>query len=111
MSNQLSFFNTTQLTGEVLQTCIEQAKNQDELVMELFNARKTLSPSDCWQLLVRTGKIEGTTPLTSIRRSITVLTKKGKLKLTDKQKVGIFGRPEGIWELNFFATDHTFSHK
>lgn len=98
MSNQLSFFNTTGLSGEVLKACIAQAKNQDELVMDAFNFRGKLTPSDCWQWLVRTGKITGKTPLTSCRRSITTLTKKGKLRLTEDKRVGLFGRPEGIWE-------------
>ena len=38
--------------------------------------------------------------LTSVRRSITNLTKVGRLKKTGVKKTSIYGRPEYVWELS-----------
>ncbi len=38
------------------------------------------------------------TPLTSIRRAITVLTNKGLLQKTDEQISGVYGKPEYVWK-------------
>jgi len=96
---QLSFFNTTREQGEVLQSCVMAAKNQDDLVLEAYRIKRRLTPSDCWHYLIRTGKIDSTTPLTSCRRSITTLTKRDLLRNTEVKKIGIFGRPENIWQI------------
>jgi hypothetical protein len=96
---QLSFFNTTKEAGTQLQACITDAKKQDDLVLEVFKIKQQMTPSDCWQYLIRTARIDSNCPLTSIRRSITVLTKKGMLHNTEEKKTGIFGRPENIWQL------------
>lgn len=39
------------------------------------------------------------TPLTSIRRAITNLCKRGKLYMTDVQSPGIYGKPEYVWKI------------
>lgn len=95
--NQLSFFNTTELVAPQLTACIIQSKKQDDLVLEAFKVKKRLTPSEVWQYLIRTGRIESNTPLTSLRRSITTLTYKGLLSNTLVKKIGIFGRPENTW--------------
>jgi len=38
--------------------------------------------------------------LTSVRRSITNLTKSGRLTKTKEKKTSIYGRPEYVWEFN-----------
>jgi hypothetical protein len=40
------------------------------------------------------------TPLTSVRRSITTLTKKGELQQTGEQREGLFGKKNYTWKLN-----------
>ena len=97
--NQLSFFNTTHETGPQLQACIVIAKNQDDVVLDAFKVKGKLTPSDCWQYLIRVDRIASNTPLTSLRRSITTLTKKNYLRNTQQKKIGVFGRPENIWEI------------
>jgi hypothetical protein len=95
----LNYFNTTQLSGSELQGCTTQARKQDELVLDVFMIKGRFTPSECWQYLMNTGRIDDHTPLTSIRRSITVLTDKGRLNNTGVKRIGIFGRPENVWKL------------
>jgi len=45
-----------------------------------------------------------TCPLTSVRRALTVLTEKGKLKKTRETGDGIFGQPNHKWSLPISAT-------
>lgn len=92
------YFVTTRLEPEELAAAIERATGQDDAVLALFRAHVALSPSTCHALyLEATGK--RLTPLTSIRRSITVLTKARALTKTPKQIGGPFGMPEHVWSL------------
>jgi hypothetical protein len=68
MIAQLSFFNTTNLSGPELKACVDAAQKQDNAVIDAFNLFAKLTPSDCWQYLIRTKKIDGNVPLTSVRR-------------------------------------------
>lgn len=98
MNAQLSFFNTTSLTNPELAACIKQAKNQDSLVLDAFKLKNKLTPSDVWQLLIRSKRIDPNTPITSIRRSITCLTP-DHLEMLTEQKKGIYNRNEHYWQL------------
>jgi hypothetical protein len=92
------YFVTTRLTPDELQQAIARATCQDEIVLSLFRCHRRLTPSQCHALYVRaTGK--GTTPATSIRRAITVLTGERVLRKTDTQVPGPLGSPEHCWEL------------
>lgn len=93
-----SYHNTT---DEPIQLAIDferKAKQQEELVMIYFNGHRMGSP--CWvhTFLIGMGRISITTPLTSIRRAITNLTKQGKLRKTHIKVEGIYGRQEYCWE-------------
>jgi hypothetical protein len=92
------FHNTTPIEDTaLLRRAIEQAQNQDAAVLAIF--RRTglaLTPSEVWKY--------GTAAdqkwlLTSVRRSISNLTKQGLLIETCQTRVGPYGRPEREWRL------------
>ena len=87
------YYNTTKET-ELLNEYIERAENQNEIVEKIFKIyQKELSPSQVLKL----SKLD--CPLTSIRRSMTNLTKEDKLIKTENKITGDYGRPEYLWKL------------
>ena len=99
---QLMFFNTINAQGNNLIQSEKKTQSQDDLVMWLFRAfnNNGFTPSIVWKGLKELGKIHPNTPITSIRRSLTTLTKKGLLsKIDSKKQKGQFGVPEHYWEL------------
>jgi len=96
----MSFFNTTNETGDLLAEYRSKSEHQDERVLKIFEGSgqaAALSPSMVSSLYDRL--YSGSTPLTSIRRSITCLTKEGKLEKTSEKRPGLFRRPEFLWKL------------
>jgi hypothetical protein len=87
-----SHFNTTNESGKQLSLLNEIAVNQEEKVLELFTIYKKLSPSDVH-------KYYSQNPITSLRRAISNLTKKGFLIKTNEKKIGEWNRNEYIWEI------------
>ena len=94
----MSYHNTTNQKGEILDNFKAKASVQDDIIMNWFKANKgkEVSADDIWINLFDTSVV----PQTSIRRSITTLTGKGLLEKLDKQKMGIYGRPVYLWKLN-----------
>lgn len=91
-----AYYNTTPITGTDLMRAIEVAKTQDEAVMLFFDSGAVWSPSQIWKYGTWTeGKRKWL--LTSVRRSISTLTKQGKLKMTGIIVPGPYGRPENTW--------------
>lgn len=90
------FFVTTRLSDAELAEAIARASLQDDAVLALYRAHIALSPSACWRLYEQHGKHA---PLTSIRRSITVLTSAGALQKSEAQVPGLYGSPEHVWRL------------
>ena len=86
------YYNTTNVNGDQLNLFTKIAKSQDEKVLEIFKSGKLLSPEDVWKM------IDGAL-LTSIRRSISNLTKQGFLIKTDQTKIGIYKRPVYLWKV------------
>ena len=95
------FFNTTQERGGALIQSEKKTQTQDELVMWIFRAfnNNGMTPSRVWSSLIELRKIDRNTPLTSIRRSISTLTKIGLLSASEWQEKGHYGKPEGVWQL------------
>jgi hypothetical protein len=92
------FYNTTRLAAEQLTVAIAAAKHQDDAVLLLYRAFRKLGPSRAWQHYIeRTGKHN--TPITSIRRSVTNLTKARALRKTKDRVDGAYGKPEFEWEI------------
>lgn len=91
------FYNTIGLAGEDLKKAVADATDQDKAVLLIYeNTNKPFSPSEILRLIEKTGKKP---PITSIRRSITNLTKQGKLVKMDEMREGIYGKPEHKWRI------------
>jgi len=100
------YFDTTNLKEYALQVAIKSARNQNALIYSLFqyayeDKKKGvgfiwLTPSEIHGKLIWLGHRY---PITSVRRSLTVLTDNGYLEKTSMQKTGEWGRPEHYWGL------------
>ena len=88
-----TYYNTTKENGNQLLMFVEKAKSQDERILLLMRKNKEQTPSELIKHFENT-------PITSIRRSLTNLTKQGKLTKTDNKKIGLYGRFEYVWLIN-----------
>lgn len=86
------FYNTTKETGKDLEVCVKKAKTQDEIIYNLFYEGSKLSPSQIDTIL------EHRYPITSIRRSLNTLAKRGMLTRLDVKMLGKYGRKEGLYQ-------------
>jgi Fe2+ or Zn2+ uptake regulation protein len=89
-----AYFNTTRESGAALRKSQEVCGRQESIIAGLFQDYRALSPSQVHKLYPDKG-----TPLTSIRRAISVLTDKGILIKTESKMQGEYGKPEYIWKL------------
>lgn len=71
----------------------DKAEKQQTEVYAHFIELGSASPSQIFKLLSKY-------LITSIRRAITDLTTLGYLVKTEQKRVGMWGRPEYIWQLN-----------
>lgn len=94
------YYNTSNLTGDDLKKAHSQTAKQEEIIEILFKAQLEgkFSPSDIWKVF--TQELQKSVLLTSVRRSITDLTESGKLVKLPEQKMGIYKRPEYLWQYN-----------
>jgi hypothetical protein len=88
-----TYYNTTNQAGAALRRSRKSCGEQETLIAEMFRERGRLSPSQAHRLYP-----DQKTPLTSIRRAISVLTGKGLLQKTDEQVTGVYGKSEYIWK-------------
>ena len=96
-TDTIPFYNTTGLRSTDLFRAKASATSQDAIILAHFNAHPDTpySPSDIHTLLFTSA-----TPITSIRRSMSSLTRAGHLiKLTGLVD-GIYGRHEHVWRYN-----------
>lgn len=92
-----SFFNTTGETDN-LPEYNSKAATQNERVLKILTEAKThLTPAEVWARYCK--YYNSKTPITSIRRSISNLTKKEKLEMVYVKKIGLFGRPNYQWRI------------
>lgn len=97
MSRQLHFFDTIGLSEPELVKESDNAIKQEEKIYRLFQIYKQGTPS---QIMKRYDKRWPSVPITSIRRAMNVLTKEGKLIMTDQKFTGLYGKPEHLWRIN-----------
>jgi hypothetical protein len=92
------YHNTTQETTN-LSNYEEKAKSQDQLIYEWFldHRGSVFTPSFLHSSLA----LPLGTPITSVRRALTNLTKAGKLIKTDHKVEGMHGRDEHCWALRY----------
>lgn len=94
------YYNTNNLTAEPLKEATIKTQKQGELCLEVFKAHRcNLSACQVWKILVKTGKIDRNTPVTSLRRSVTNLKDRGLLEKTDNMVKGLFGTQVHTYKL------------
>lgn len=95
------FYNTIHQQGEDLVQSEKKAKSQNEMILAFFekHPNEEFSPPQIQEALSLYH-----TPITSIRRSITTLTKDGKLIKTENQVKGIYDKPNYKWRFHFKST-------
>jgi Fe2+ or Zn2+ uptake regulation protein len=96
METERTFYNTNQTTGADLKQAILDVCNQQATILYFFkyNSRAAMTPSQIHKFIY-----SGThTPLTSVRRAISNLTKAGKLRKTNLTKPGLYGKNEHCWQ-------------
>ena len=92
-----AYYETTPLTRDQRDHAFRSALNQDELVMAVFrHSGQLLTPSQVSRVCEGLGK---RWPLTSIRRSISTLTRADALVKTEVTRMGTFGMPEHCWRI------------
>jgi Fe2+ or Zn2+ uptake regulation protein len=94
-----SYFNTTELNGQELEVKNRSCNAQEARCLDLMVDGVHYTPFD---VLKAYNALFAEVPITSIRRAITCLTKKGYLKKLSKEekelKTEIFGSPNHYWE-------------
>lgn len=94
---QLNFFNSIELTGPPLVEATEQASKQDDRV---FLILKKLGKATPFMVSEIYNRLYPECPVTSIRRSLTVLTTKGELIKCDEMIKEKFGMKNHYWKIN-----------
>lgn len=96
-----SYYNTTNLKGSDLYRRIYQAEKQEDKVLAFFKYQEHMHPGSVWSPFeVLKLVFAETVPVTSVRRSITNLTKAGYLVKTTFKVMGPYGMPSYTWRLN-----------
>ena len=93
------YYNTNDETGDTLRRSRRRTASQETIIYRLFSndsdssleltaseVLNCLGPDTIW-------------PITSIRRSLSYLSKAGKLIKTDNTKLGPYGKQEFTWKL------------
>jgi Fe2+ or Zn2+ uptake regulation protein len=94
----MSYYNTTNLRGNELKSAQDRARTQEQQVLDIFTlAQRPLSASQVLQRLHLLGKRP---PVTSVRRAISNLTRRGELTRTDNRIVGPYRAKEYQWTLS-----------
>jgi hypothetical protein len=92
-----NYFNTTRESGNPLRDSASRASIQDYRIMGIFKTNESLTPFDVHECY---NKLYSEAPITSIRRSMTVLTNMGMLIKTNEMRVGKYGKKNYLWKKN-----------
>jgi len=90
------FFNTIHLGGVELITARNKCSKQDERILNILIKHKKLTPFEVMDIY---NSLYPVAPVTSIRRSLTVLTNRGLLKKCDEMKIERLGTKNHFWKL------------
>jgi Fe2+ or Zn2+ uptake regulation protein len=90
------FHNTTSLSGDNLKQRQIRAGSQNEAILKYFRSHlySNFTAYELWQIMRLP-----MTPITSIRRALTDLTKLGYLLKTDIKRLGEYGELTFAWKL------------
>lgn len=91
------FYNTIEAKPEEVHKYEITNYKQEERVLFFFqdNPGKEYTPMEVWLRVFRKEKV----PLTSVRRAMSNLTKRGFLEKTEIQRMGVFGKYNYCWRL------------
>ena len=92
----MSYYNTTNLNGADLKKSTGRAESQTEKILRFFLAhpRKSFTPIQVW------AANNSISLLTSVRRSMSDLTKSGDLIKTEERVIEYYGAITYKWTLN-----------
>lgn len=90
-------FNTNQMDMDQVAERRKKNVSLDMLIMELFNSRRNYSPSQLHRA-INNHYPNRNTPITSVRRSLSVLTGRNLLIKTSSVIKGQYGANEHIWQ-------------
>ena len=94
------YYNTNNETGETLTRSRNNTVTQEDVILGIFEHSPTneFTPSEVLNVIGFQDP-DCRWPITSIRRAITNLTDSNKIKKTDNQKVGPYGKNVYTWKL------------
>lgn len=91
----MTYYNTTNESGSDLKQYQQSALTQEDIIMSFFSRNLgRYTPADVHEQCFGDGR----TPVTSVRRAMTNLTGKGKLRKTNIKQIGPHGRRSYTWE-------------
>mgnify|MGYP003134205376 CR=1 FL=1 len=91
------YHNTINAGSDYVQEQVEVCKTQEETIFSIFKKESRLTPSKAWKIYEEiTNK---RTPITSIRRAISNLSRVQMLYKTNETQKGIYGKPEHVYVL------------
>ena len=98
------YYNTTNLSGSDLTRATEKAQTQEEVILAWFRSlERPNHGSAFYGLSWGPSKVRhmclNHAPITSVRRAMNSLTKKGKLEKTTHKVDGPYGAQEFTWRL------------
>ena len=98
----MTYYNTLGKSGTSLYASVQMSKSQEELILDFFknNPMSLYTPAEVHTTLWPEMDGVRRPPITSIRRAITSLTKKGDLIKTSVQIMGPEGEKNHCWKLN-----------
>ena len=93
----MAYYNTNGLKGKMLSRSIKKTETQDNIRMAFFKKHKTKSwtPHEVWKIC-----FTKSTPITSVRRSISDLTNDEFLVFTKRRVLSPYNGKEGLYKLN-----------
>ena len=89
----MTYYNTNELSGNELGQAIADNLKLEDRILSRFRERKEWQPSELYHYFSMKY------PLTSIRRALTDLTTKGKIRKTDKMGRGMYNKNEHVWSI------------
>jgi hypothetical protein len=89
------YYNTTSEKPSAVRSSRKKAKRQNEAIFDFFRKHpgQEFTPEEVW---INTNL---PCPITSIRRAITTMCKKGMLIKTPKKRISRYGRPAYTWTI------------
>jgi len=92
----VTYHNSTNQHEDFVKKEILNCKSQEEIVYLLFQNGGRYTASEAYYVYKKL--VNDNVPLTSIRRAMSNLKFEGKLEKTEKQHIGMYGKPEYVYK-------------